>query len=86
MPGQGATNINFKVIGLTRPGIKLTKFILPDLPKQETDALLIGSLGLINIYIYIYIYTHIDSQTSLKRQTKGPNLNGPFIEVVTLGS
>ena len=35
-PGQEATNIYFKVIGLTRPGFEITSANPPNLPKRET--------------------------------------------------
>ena len=39
--GNLATSTNFKVIGLTRPGLEPKRFGFPDLPKWEMDALLI---------------------------------------------
>ena len=46
-PGSEATSIDLKVICLTWPGFKSTRLGFPDLPKWETDTLLIRSLCLV---------------------------------------
>ena len=57
MPDYEVTSINFKVIGLTRPGSEPTgsglepvRFGFPDLPAREADALSTHSDGRIKFY------------------------------------
>ena len=47
MPGKELTHINFKVIGLTRPGFEPATFGLSDLPEREAGVLLIRPLRLV---------------------------------------
>ena len=55
------TSINFKVIGLTRPGFEPARFRFPSLPKLETDPLLIRHSGRnMSIMNYMYVCIYMD--------------------------